>query len=499
MHIEYKKNKHIYILCSKKYYNGEKMQKRISASFFLTTLLLSSNYSFSSENIEPERSPSSLPRSYATKPGVSADVNLNTVFIAPVEDASERSIGLEASKIFVETGYNVLRALYQKTGLESINAYPLKAKIPGHQFDQGALYPNREFVSPAAYVQWAIQDTDMDREEKLMKITSIMWALDDMAKKQGESYERGSYTVLDPGHALYEFLIGYVTQVNNVEDPKNVWPAVSGNPFAYQRDPKKGGSSHHKHHTPESQFGIDMRFKAHETIYGILPFGQRHILFGKLHIPGSTEPLTFIKFEEAGLGTITEKIHHGLNFIKSIKKRFNEQNDGIDLKVRKEHTVLVTLAEKYKTLTRDDTQGLFIYQMLGHACFQGEIGRKKRADFVKTIETLYPSDSSKLRNVRVGNEVMLDLSIIASTPISLEISLTGSYDIIKRIDAQKRQERLERRRSPSPSGASSDSFTATTSTLTPSPKTETSRSRSPERRRAMNFGRGQQIFALPPE
>lgn len=471
------------------------MKQQNSASFLLVTIFLSSTFSFAAENSEIPRSPSSLPRAYAPKPTVSTDVDLNTVFIAPVEDAAEKSIGLEASKDFVETGYSVLRALYQKTGLESINAYALKSKIPAHQLDQGALYPSREYVSPAAYVQWAIQDTDMDREEKLMKITSIMWALDDMAKKQGESYERGSYTVLDPGHALYQFLIGYVTEVNGVQDPKSVWPAVSGNPFAYQRDPKKGGSSHHKHHTPESQFGIDMRFKAHETIYGILPYGQRHILFGKLDIPGSTEPLTFIKFEEAGLGTITEKIHHGVNFVRSIRKKISEKKGGIELNVRKEHTVLATLGEKYRNLTRDEPEGLFIYQMLTHACFQGSPANvRKRAEFVKTVETLYASDPEKLRNVRVGNEVLIDLSMIASTPIAVEISLTESYEFLPTVAAQKRQQRLERRRSPSPPRILPSQ---TTPELVPSPKAERSRSRSPERRRAMNFGRGQ-VFALPP-
>ena len=296
----------------------------------------------------------------------------------------------------IRNGTDILRNIYGVENVKNEESLPLLKKIPTEIINLTAFDKNAEpdpLKSPFDY-----SSTDEYRQEYLSKITALSWPLVEFAKQTGIVHESGSFTIIDPDYKLYNFLLDYVKHVTGNNNPANQsWFATKNN-FAYRRDPKAwviAGSSHHKKNSPESQFGIDIRFEKEQTIYGLLPFEKRHILFGKLVIPGSDLPLLFVKFEEVGIGGGKETVAHSSNLMKpKVKKNIENSNREKDV-----HPMII---EKYKELTqKNPPKGIHVYEMVSEL--------KNTPAFTQTIEEIYPNDLEDTHSSRTGNEIMLDL------------------------------------------------------------------------------------------
>ncbi|MDP3532511.1 MAG: hypothetical protein Q8S31_04405 [Alphaproteobacteria bacterium] len=157
--------------------------------------------------------------------------------------------------------------------------------------------------------------TEKKRKDYLTKITTMMWGIFSESVDKKEGFVRGSYKIIDPDFKLYNFLLDYVKLVTGSEDPKLLPYGCTSSNHGYRRSPRLKGSSHYKLECKnDEQFGIDIRRENYETTLKILPASKTHILFGRLTIPGSNLPITFVKFEEVGMGGLGEFFDHSLNF-----------------------------------------------------------------------------------------------------------------------------------------------------------------------------------------
>ncbi|HXF90429.1 MAG TPA: hypothetical protein VNJ29_00700 [Candidatus Nitrosotenuis sp.] len=298
----------------------------------------------------------------------------------------------------INLGKQVLENIINNRDLPTITL-PAIEKIPCEIKKSTAFHKDGE-NTPTAWARWWFVKDDPIQQEYLAKIVSLSWALYDLAKSKGEAFPRGSFTIIDPDHRIYAFLLNYVSYVNNCTAPAQLpWILTSSN-FAYRRDPDLMGSSHHRGQTEDSQFGIDIRFRSYETVYGFLPNINRHILFGKLNIPRSPCPLTFIKFEPVGLGSTLEVAAHALNYA---------QSGAVEEEARREKDIPDEIISTFKSLvpSRQAKSRLKIYEMLNHVNFK--ISRESRDIFVRVLKKYFPKDSEDLFYIRTGNEVILDL------------------------------------------------------------------------------------------
>ncbi|OJX04006.1 MAG: hypothetical protein BGO76_06200 [Caedibacter sp. 38-128] len=262
------------------------------------------------------------------------------------------------------------------------------------------------------------------RQELLARIIAIMWQLDAKAAAQGEGFTSGSFKVIDPGYKLYNLLLQYVKLAR-----------TQSSSFAYERNPQKGQSSHYKDASPESQFGIDVRFEANESSLQLLPRSKSHIMFGKLTIADSKLPLLFIKLESLGLGSLSDKINHGIGFLKT-------RTDSKDLleRTRKEKYIKPEIQEAYrkvfaifKTFDSKDQQDnskkplmaekpkniSSMIEMINKAKMIQTSSSKTQAalssfkaegqKFMDLLATLYPNDKENI-SLRTGHEVIIDLN-----------------------------------------------------------------------------------------
>ena len=164
-------------------------------------------------------------------------------------------LAVDCQQVLIRFGYDFLRALAAD---EVVNIAHLFVRI-------------LPFLSPCLpATEWRPGDasntdlllaSDMDRKNTMFQLICICWAIDDMAAKQGERFQRGSFTIVDPYSRLYNLFADYVKtyaeRVNavnaNVGDLKHIIPKfqigelikTGTRYFAYQRDPKAKGSSHH--------------------------------------------------------------------------------------------------------------------------------------------------------------------------------------------------------------------------------------------------------------
>ncbi|OJX11192.1 MAG: hypothetical protein BGO77_04050 [Caedibacter sp. 37-49] len=264
-----------------------------------------------------------------------------------------------------------------------------------------------------------------ERQELLARIIAIMWQLDAKAAAQGESFVSGSFKVIDPGYKLYNFLLKYVKLAKS----------QSGS-FAYERNPQKGQSSHYKDASPESQFGIDIRFEANESSLQLLPQSKSHLMFGKLAINSTSKlPLIFIKMEIHGLASLSDKISHGIGFLKT-------RTDSKDLleRTHKEKYIKPEIQEAYskafaifKTFDSKDQKNSSkkpimdekpknisgMIEMLNNAKMIQMPSPKTQAalpifkaeeqKFMDLLAKLYPNDKENI-SVRTGHEVIIDLN-----------------------------------------------------------------------------------------
>ncbi|MDP2193198.1 MAG: hypothetical protein Q8K36_01535, partial [Alphaproteobacteria bacterium] len=188
--------------------------------------------------------------------------------------------------------------------------------------DKNYLYaPRCANLEPSLWVRGTMKlvrkaDTQADtfRNDYLMSIICMSWALDNLAIQKNQGFSRGSFTLIDSEHKFANYLKGYVSLVTGSAHPETLPYLQTPNNFAYRREPTLGGSSHHQHHSPDSQFGIDARFSSSHGVLRLLPHGHTHILFGKLQYNDDHPSLTFLKFEPVGLGNIACALAHALNF-----------------------------------------------------------------------------------------------------------------------------------------------------------------------------------------
>lgn len=264
-----------------------------------------------------------------------------------------------------------------------------------------------------------------EQQELLARIIAIMWKLNAKAASQGEGFTSGSFKVIDPGYKLYNFLLKYVNLARK-----------QSSSFAYERNPQKGQSSHYKDASPESQFGIDVRFEANESSLQLLPQSKSHIIFGKLTINSNSKlPLLFIKLEALGLGSLSDKINHGIGFLKT-------RADSKELleRTRKEKYIKPEIQAAYnkvfaifKTFERKDQQDhsrkplmvekpknissmiemLNNAQMIQSSSFRTQTAlsslKTEGQKFMELLANIYPNDKDNIA-LRTGHEVIIDLN-----------------------------------------------------------------------------------------
>lgn len=252
---------------------------------------------------------------------------------------------------FIEIGQTLLAQLYHRadTPVEKADPSSSSPYLEGYdqlQLDDSNLYlalqceAARIAGQPNGYIDWLrylmspaiIKAANRfvrgdvihagQRRNYLTAIVCMMWALNQAASEQDKVIERGSFKLLDPDGKLFDFLHHYVQFSTGQEMPGTLF----SNDFAYARDPKFACSSHYK--CDRDQFGIDVRFQGGDYALPLLPHQHTHILFGRVKIGG--EYYTFVKFEEAGLGNVTEFLEHSLHFANSgtvdVTKTFREKD-----------------------------------------------------------------------------------------------------------------------------------------------------------------------------
>jgi hypothetical protein len=325
-------------------------------------------------------------------------------------------INAGSEDFLIRSGQQLLRQVYSDAPVDHRNS-KLFAETMVH------LDPFKEKAKYSAVADWALvsntvrwwnKSTDEDyvakRKNHLAAILSVCWALAQQADDQGEQFKRGSFTVVDPGHKLYMFLLDYVKLVTGNDNPQSLPYEQTTSNFAYQREAHKGLSTHHKDRTPESQFGIDIRLEPESGVLMFLPYSYTHILFGKLDLGGQEKPLTFIKLEEIGLGSKGAFAAHMASLHRSLQ--FVEEDARREKDVRRELELSFGLLKEMLRLAKVKTPEAFptIRSMFLFARGfedKGNVpGAYEARDFLRRLDVNYPARNHDLRT---GNEVIIDM------------------------------------------------------------------------------------------
>lgn len=342
-----------------------------------------------------------------------------------------------------------------KEELKTQDIYGKFKEILGDKYDCSLYAPISSFLAPSSFVRWALASSDLSyntvRKNHLAAIILISWALLDKAKNQGDYFERGSWSIVDPDHRLYTFLLDYVKLTTGSDDPKSLPFVMTKSNFAYRRDPQLYASTHHGDHCLDSQFGIDVRFEPQDGVRKLFPFDFTHLLFAKLSLGGEQhEPLLFVKLEDIGMGSIGATVAHLSSFGKStgnvdcntrrekdipngIKEAINsfKQETGLTEDFKKIRNAYL-VAKKIMVATQvgkeafEEEQELFNNSIFMECLEKGsgiladlyseDVAHKNDADlygkakkFLDTVDAFYPNGNNELR---IGNEVILDLGPI---------------------------------------------------------------------------------------
>lgn len=310
---------------------------------------------------------------------------------------------------------------------------------------EAATYSRLSSWKPSSLIRWTFSSTDEGyialRKNQMLEIIALSWALTDLAKQQDEFFERGSFTIIDPEHRLTRFLLEYVKLTTGYQTPETLPFLLTISNFAYRRDPALKGSSHHKGHCPESQFGIDVRFEPCQGVLKLLPFDYTHVLFAKLDL-GQVEPLLFFKLEPVGMGGVPEVVAHSFNFYHSqrsllagtrrekdipevIKAAFHKLQVTANLPASTK-TIGAMYVEAQKLLAKQAGVGEMLTAVVEEddGFIETEAGKfltmsEDRAGllnneetyeaakaFIELVDTVYKNRNN---HVRTGNEVILDL------------------------------------------------------------------------------------------
>lgn len=367
-----------------------------------------------------------------------------------VATSNRGNLSPEFQKELTLQGHDLLTQIYSGKPVDLANSTLFKdmSEKFGKEFYANQ-YSALAGFAPSNLVRWFKSSTDdtynTSRKNQITSILAITWALEDLATKQGDAFERGSFSLMDPDHRLYNFLLDYVKLTTGYANPQEVPYALTTCNFAYRRDPSLHGSSHHNGHCPQSQFGIDVRFAPSEGVLKLLPYDTTHMLFAMLDIGAQQAPLLFMKWEEIGMGSLGATLYHGAGFHGSQANVANEarREKDIPVMIKQEFEALkqaIPLTEEHKTIrsmildasrllnitAKDHQDFLDSSEILLHGSTLDECnGIKldalatrdrtfinatiydKAKSFLDTVNKIYPMGNNHLR---CGNEVILDLS-----------------------------------------------------------------------------------------
>lgn len=366
------------------------------------------------------------------------------------------TLSLDTQMALTTYGHTLLKQVLSDEGLETITGQIFEdvKNILGKDFGHSFYAPLTSSLAPSNLLRWKWASTDTDyntkRKDHLSALIAISWALVDMVKKQGDYFERGSVSIIDPNERFYNFLLDYVKLTTGSDNPQTLLYVMTTSNFAYRRDPQLYASTHHSGHCLDSQFGMDVRFEPWEGVRKLYPFDFTHLLFAKLSIGGQHEPLVFVKWEEVGMGSIAETANHFSGFWKSkgtVESTARREKDippelreAIELfksemkltedfkKIRPAYVAGLGILnatrsgkeayEEHERFLEDNTFQEHIEEGSGilASLYEVDPQHKVQADlydralkFLDTVDTFYPNGNNHLR---VGNEVILDLSKI---------------------------------------------------------------------------------------
>lgn len=374
------------------------MNKKIIKLFLL---LNGASFLFGSTSNEIAEGIASRSSSLSKKMVVSTDKDNILTDIKSSTIPLHSSMKHETQCFFIKLGYTILADIkadrfdYKKTkytnelnlceDLKDLNTF-LYAPI------FSALTPSLSIKKGWSYI-FSNETVDQERQSYLTAIISVMWALVHKSIEQNELFERGSFTLIDPNHKIKNFLLEYVKLANPDLKPFNN--------FSYDRNPEFNHSSHHRQHSPESQFGIDIRFLSSQGVLKLLPFNYSHILFGKLDFK-QDENLTFLKLEPVGIGNLPCMVAHGTNAAIAMVETVQDS-------WRREKDIPESITMLYKEATNRNSPNEIIktiHQMYADIKKQPE-GEIKAKVFKEAVEILCNKNHV---SIRTGNEVILDLT-----------------------------------------------------------------------------------------
>lgn len=258
------------------------------------------------------------------------------------------------------------------------------------------------------------------------------------AKKQDPKLSSGTIVIEDKDDNLHKFMQTYVhtiSKLNNGTSTDPDKPCFLANGKGYARisshfdDYHKYGSKAEAAAGKPTQYGIDLDTPIQTFTHNATPDDTRsHMLFGKVD---SDKKTIFIKFETHGLGGAKEAALHGVNYIRSVGRKFmdsgkdkssaNEPVETAKYKIadRRENAPKPILHD-YKKLLKADNIGFFQRRALAKEAKARGISRMiariekfqkkaspERADemanFINKIKNTYGNENLDLR---VGNEII---------------------------------------------------------------------------------------------
>jgi hypothetical protein len=244
------------------------------------------------------------------------------------------------------------------------------------------------------------QKGDMQQEtfhdDYLTAIISVSWALKDLGDEQGDVFQRGSYKVLSRNNNLIQFYQNYIYLCHGASSHDDFEQSQTTSTRGYQRRPVLQ-TSHYKDHM---QYGIDVRFSESLSLFKLLPYGHTHILFGDLGFKESTEyHAFFLKFEDVGIGRISETLLHSCHFIQPVTDESQCRREK-DIHDKLKPFIPFESKEKWSfNLWNDSSRSV----NLGDFCEMA----KDRNDFDLAWSQVYPHDQEDMRPHRTGNESLI--------------------------------------------------------------------------------------------
>jgi hypothetical protein len=292
-------------------------------------------------------------------------------------------------RFFIKLGYEILKDIQvNRFDCEQKDYFSMMMNESDIEKLDFYLYaPNASMLEPTLWINslWKADETTQKRQSYLTAIIAITWALVHKGSQQNELFERGSYKLIDQNHKIETFLKGYVD--------------LAKFNYGYERDPRKGRSSHYVNHSPESQFGIDVRFSSNQGVMKLLPFDHTHILFGKINF-GQMEDLTFFKLEPIGTANFASLVAHGANAAIA-------QVETVQRSWRREKDVSPCIRELYQTAMTGvptDKPAKTVHEM--YTNILQKLGDDEAQIFKRAIEKLLKLNKA---HIRTGNEVILEM------------------------------------------------------------------------------------------